>query len=307
MRGAEDPVTLPRTTFVLALLALLPAATCASGAYRMPPSAQSKRTHAVAIPEGTKRLEVQFHDGLFAIEHADVASCDIETSLQADDAASLADYGQASAPVVEHRASDGVLTIRVALPPGARMDAVRSAWRVKAPRNLAVHVATRCGAVVARGYQGELLVDGGSGVIEATMNGGSASLSTTSGSLILRGDYARASVRSAIGRIDLALPPSRIEPVEVRARNEKGELFVDVGKQQLFELRFLGEPHLVRCDPEVRNAWIGTENVDGIAWSRGRLGDLSSPASGALWIESQSPVYVRQLPDNPFGTPAPAK
>jgi hypothetical protein len=210
MRGAEDPVTLPRTTFVLALLALLPAATCASGAYRMPPSAQSKRTDAIAIPAGTKRLEVQFHDGLFAIEHADVASCDIETNLQADDAASLADYEQASAPVVEHRANDGVLTIRVALPPGARMDAVRSAWRVKAPRNLAVHVATRCGAVVARGYQGELLVDGGSGVIEATMNGGSASLSTTSGSLILRGDYARASVRSAIGRIDLALPPSRM-------------------------------------------------------------------------------------------------
>ena len=60
------------------------------------------------------------------------------------------------------------------------------------------------------------------------MNGGSASLSTTSGSLILRGDYARASVRSAIGRIDLALPPSRIEPVDVRARNSEEHFVIEV-------------------------------------------------------------------------------
>ena len=298
--GTPNAVTLRKTTFVIAVMALLPAATCGSRSYRMPVSAEGKRTDSIAIPKGTKRLEVQFHDGLFAVEHGEDATCDIETRLQADDSESLVAYERAAEPVVEHRERDGVLTIRIALPPGARMDAVRSAWRVRAPKSLTVAVSTRRGAVVARGLRSGLEVEGGSGVVEATLDDGSAQIATTSGSLILRGNYKTASVRSANGRIDLALPPRRIDLVDVRASTQKGELFVDVGKLQLFDLLFLGEPHLVRCDPEVRNAWIGTETRDGVSYARGRLGDLSSASCGTLQVEAQGPISVRLLPDNPF-------
>ncbi len=291
---------LRKTTFVIAMMALLPAATCGSRGFRMPECVEGKRTDSVAIPAGTRRLEVQFHDGLFAVEHGEDASCDIETRLQADDGETLVAYERAAEPVVEHRERDGVLTIRIALPPGARMDAVRSAWRVRAPKSMTVAVSTRRGAVVARGLRGGLEVEGGSGVVEATLEDGSAQIATTSGSLILRGNYGKASVRSTIGRIDLSLPPRRVDPVEVRATTQKGELFLDVGKLQLFDLLFLGETHLVRCDPEVRNAWIGTETRDGVRYARGRLGDLSAASCGSLQIEAQAPISVRLLPDNPF-------
>ena len=284
-------MTLRKTTFVIAVMALLPAATCGSRAYPMPVSAEGKRTDSIAIPKGTVRLEVQFHDGLFAVEHGEDATCDIETRLQADDAESLVAYERAAEPVVEHRERDGVLTIRIALPPGARMDAVRSAWRVRAPKSLTVAVSTRRGAVVARGLRSGLEVEGGSGVVEATLD---------DGSLILRGNYSKASVRSANGRIDLALPPRRVDLVDVRAATQKGELFVDVGKLQLFDLLFQGEPHLVRCDPEVRNVWIGTETRDGVSYARGRLGDVSATSCGTLQIETLGPISVRLLPDNPF-------
>lgn len=264
----------------------------------MPTAAQSKRTDTIPIPAGTQRIEIQFHDGLLALERGEEARCEVETSLHADDAATLASYEQAAMPLAQPGTGPGTLVVRAALPAGAPLDAVRTAWRLRVPTGTAVAVTTRRGAVVARGMDGDLEVNGGSGVVEASLAGGAARLSTTSGSLILRGSYSRAEVRSTIGRIDLALPPTPSS--EVRATTRKGEIFVEVGKGQWFDARMCGETTLVRCDAEVRGEWNGAEEQDGVRWSRGRLGDVSGAAAGALWLTSESPIYVRLLAANPF-------
>lgn len=264
----------------------------------MPPAAQSKRSDTIPIPKSTKRIEIQFHDGLLAIERGDEARCEVETSLQADDAEALAAYELAARPIVQSDMQAGTLVVRAALPPGAPMDAVRTAWRLRAPRGAAISVTTRRGAVVVRGMDGELQVQGGSGVVEATLAGGSARLSTTSGSLLLRGDYSRAEVRSTIGRIDLALPPTPSS--EVRATTRKGEIFVEVARGQWFDARMCGETSLVRCDAEVRSEWNGDEQLEGVNWARGRVGDMAGAAAGSLWLTSESPIYVRLLAASPF-------
>lgn len=272
---------------------------CGTNAFRVPASAQSSRSDSIPIRDGCVRIEIHFHDGLLAIERGDAMRCDVETSLQAESPATLAVYEAAAAPSFERR-PDGSMFVQAALPDGAPMDAVRTAWRLRVPDGASVFVTTRRGAIVARGINGALHVDGGSGVVEANLAGGSADIATTSGSLILRGAYAMADVRSTIGRIDLALPSVAQTPSVVKAQSRRGEIFVDVRKASMFDTRFCGEQSLVRCDAEVRCEWNGTENADGVSWSRGRLGDMAGTTMGTLWITTEAPVYVRLLPENPF-------
>ncbi|MEQ1632260.1 MAG: hypothetical protein ABL997_07785, partial [Planctomycetota bacterium] len=274
-------MTSTRTILVFATLLLLPAATCGSQ-YRMPPSAQRTVAHAIAIPATARRLEVQFHDGLLAVEPGETPSCDLEVHLQASDDEQLDEFERAIAPVVSYRESDATATVHVALPAGADLAAVRTTWRVRAPANLAIAATTRLGGVVVRGTSCDLRVDGGSGVVEANLAGGTAHLSTTSGSLILRGDYDGALLASVLGRIDLGLPQSRSVPVELRASSAKGDVYVDVRKDQVWDVFFLGETHLLRCDPEVRAEWLENIEIDGVDYSKGRAGNLGGNSSGTL-------------------------
>ncbi len=285
------------TSCLLALVTVV-ATACTNGPYRMPAAAQSMRSDSIPIPPGTKRIEIQFHDGLLAVERGDEARCEVETRLQAADATTLATYERSAMPIVEQGAEPASIVVRASLPTGAPIDSVRTAWRLRVTVGTALVVTTRCGAVVVRGMDGDLVVNGGSGVVEATLAGGTARIMTTSGSLILRGSYSRAEVRSTIGRIDLALPSTSSS--EARASTRTGEIFVELGKGQWFDARMCGETNLVRCDAEVPGEWSGTEEHDGIRWSCGRLGDLTGARSGALWITSEHPVYVRLLAVSPF-------
>ena len=71
---------------------------------------------------------------------------------------------------------------------------------------------------------------------------------------------------------------------------------------------FLGETHLVRCDPEVRAEWLENVEIDGVDYSKGRAGNLRGNPSGTLWLTATTPVYFRLLPERPFAAtdPAPA-
>ena len=266
----------------------------------MPPCSQRTVTHAITIPPGARRLEVQFHDGLLAIEEGEEPSCTLEVHLQADDAVQLAEFELAVAPVVAFRDADATASLHVALPPGADLDAVRTTWRLRVPARLAGAITTRRGGVVARGTHCDLEVRGGSGVVEADLAGGKARLSTTSGSLILRGNYADAVVHSNLGRIDLGLPPDGPTPVELRAASQKGDLYIDIRKDQVWDVYFLGETHLMRCDPEVRAEWLENVEIDSLDYSKGRAGNLQGNPCGSLWLQATTPVYVRLLPERPF-------
>ena len=292
----------PTPRFLATALACTLAASCSGVIRRMPAAAQGKQSDSIQIPESTHRIEVQFHDGLLAIESGDQPRCDVETKLYAEDETTLAIYKRNAAPYVGVGAEPGSLVVRAALPPGAPIDAVRTTWRLRVPEGTKVSVTTRCGAVVVRGMSGTLEVNGGTGVVEATLAGGSARISTTSGSLILRGAYSQAEVRSTIGRIDLALPPTTSVSSEVRATTRKGEIFVEVAKGQWFEARRHGETNLVRCDAEVRGEWNGSERSGEVDWATGRVGDLTGTRAGMLWLAGEAPVYVRLLPGNPFPT-----
>lgn len=301
---AGAAVTTTRTILVLGLLFLLPAATCGTQ-YRMPPCSQRTVALAPELPAGLRRLEIQFHDGLLALQPGDAPKCTLEAHLQADDEATLKEYEQQTTAALDYDAKSGIASLRVNWPAGADLEALRTTWRVMAPKGLEVVVTTRRGGVVARGTECALVVKGGSGVIEAELAGGSADLETTSGSLILRGDYDRANVKSGLGRIDLGLPLTRSTPSRLEASSEKGDVYVDIRKDQAWDLWFYGEPRWVRCDPEVRAEWHDPETVDGVTWARGRVGALGQPASGALWLGANAPVSMRLLPERPFANAQP--
>lgn len=290
-----------RPFLVLGLLALLPAATCGSQ-YRMPPCAQRSVVMQPELPAGLKHLEIQFHDGLLALEPGESVRCSLEAHLQADDEATLVEYEQRTTPALEFDAATGTASLRVNWPAGANLEALRTTWRVAVPADVAVTVTTRRGGVVARGTKCPLTVRGGSGVVEAELAGGVADLETTSGSLMLRGDYDRAKVRSRLGRVDLGLPLARPQAPELHASSEKGDVYVDIRKDQAWDFWFLGETRLVRCDPDVRAEWLDPSTVDGITWARGRVGALDEAACGSLWLSASAPVSMRLLPERPFAS-----
>lgn len=301
---AGAAVTTTRTILVLGLLFLLPAATCGKQ-YHMPPCAQRTVALAPELPAGLRRLEIQFHDGLVALQPGETAKCTLEAHLQADDESTLKEYEQQTTTALDFDANTGTASLRVNWPAGADLEALRTTWRLMVPKDFAVVVTTRRGGVVARGTQCELVVKGGSGVVEAELAGGSADLETTSGSLILRGDYERATVKSVLGRIDLGLPVARAQPARLQATSEKGDVYVDIRKDQAWDLWFYGEPRWVRCDPEVRAEWHEPEAVDGVTWARGRVGSLGQTACGALWLSASAPVSMRLLPERPFASAEP--
>jgi hypothetical protein len=281
-----------RVPLVLCLLAVLPAATCGSQ-YRLPACAQQTTAPLVELPAGTQRLEVQFHDGLLTLETGPL-SCELQIHLVADAPATVAQLASEVLPSME--VSGQTTKLQVSVPAGASLDAVRTTWRLRAPAGTAVVARTRRGAVVARGAACNLEVHGGSGVIEAQMAGGSAQLTSSSGSVILRGDYPFADVRSELGRIDLRLPDHDRRDCEVRVVS-KNDVYIDLHRTQLFDFLYFGEERLVHCDPEVRVQWQRNETVDGVDYLRGRLGDLAGERGGQLRLDAMGPVYVRLQPE----------
>src|SRR5262249_17750648 len=190
------------------------------------------------------------------------------------------------------------------LPIGADLDSVRTTWRVRAPSSVSVAVHTRKGAVVARGVTGDLEIDGGSGGIDARMAGGAARLSTTSGSGLLRGDYPLADVKSSGGRIDVQAPPRAAAQVDLRIASDRGGVWLDLRRGQLFAFEFHGELRQVECDPEVRLEWQQVVDRDGVEYNYGRLGNLLATAKGRVQLDAGGPVRVRLQPDGDPGRAA---
>lgn len=283
-----------RFPLILSMLALLPAATCGS-AFHLPARAQRTVAVDVPLPEDTSQLELQFHDGLLTLQPGDAPTCRLQIHLVADDEAALAALASGVAPQLTR---DGTTTrLQLAMPVGAPLDSVRSSWHVAAPRQVRVTATTRRGAVVARNVAFDLEVRGGSGVVEAQMAGGAARLSSSSGSLILRGDYPFADVHSELGRIDLCLPALDRSSVDVRASSRKGDIYVDLRKGQRIDLLYFGDERLVHCDPEVRVQWLRNTLVDGNDYLEGCVGDLSGQCNGQLRLHADSQVHMRLRPD----------
>jgi hypothetical protein len=129
------------------------------------------------------------------------------------------------------------------------------------------------------------------------MAGGAARLETSSGSLVLRGDFAAADVHSELGRIDVQLPDRGPGLVEVHATSRKGDVYIDVRKEQAYDFLYFGEEHLVHCDPAVRVQWLENVTIDGADWLQGRIGDLRGILCGRVRLRAAGPVYVRLLPE----------
>ncbi len=288
-----------RPSHVLILFALLPAATCGSQ-YHLPQRPQQTLAPVVSVPPTATRLEVQFHDGLLTLEAGPVIGCELQIHLVADDQEALTQLAAAVTPRVDTVAA--TTRLQVALPTGATLDAMRTTWRLRAPAGTTVVVTTRRGAVVARDAACNLEVQGGSGVVEAQMAGGSAQLVSSSGSVILRGDYPFADLHSNLGRIDLRLPRTDRRDVEVRVVSKKGDVYVDLRKDQLLDFYFRGEERLVHCDPEVRVQWLQNTPLDGIDYLKGRVGDLAGASGGQLRLDALGPVYVRLQPEGAAAT-----
>ena len=217
--------------------------------------------------------------------------------LAADEAAAATLLAQAT-PLLAPTGKNA-MQVQVTVPPGASLDALRTTWRVVAPAGSNLVARTRRGSVVAHGATADLEVLGGSGVIDARMNGGSAVLSTTSGSILLSGTYPFADLHTGIGRIDVAMPPAGDTPTELRLATKSGGVFLDLRPNQAFEFQFRGLTRLVECDPEVRVQWQQVREIEGIEYTVGKLGSLLTQPQGVLQMESSELVRVRlaSVPD----------
>jgi hypothetical protein len=112
---------------------------------------------------------------------------------------------------------------------------------------------------------------------------------------MLRGEYPFAELRSDLGRIDLQQPPGAAR-TEVDVRSAQGEVYLDLRRDQQFDLLFAGDQKLVYCDPEVRLDWRMNVPLDGEEFVSGVIGDLRAPVSGRLKISVHGAVRVRLLP-----------
>lgn len=259
--------------------------------------------HALELPGGCERLEVLYHEGLLTIEPGPALTCTVLIEvLASDEAAATALIAQATP--MQTTVGKNATQVQVTVPPGASLDSLRTTWRVQAPASASLVVRTRKGGVAAHGAISDLEVLGGSGVIDARMNGGSAVLSTTSGSILLSGSYPFADLRTGIGRIDVATPPAGDSPTELRIATNRGGVFLDLRPSQAFDFQFRGLTRLVECDPEVRVQWQQVREIEGVEYTTGRLGNLQSPPQGVLQMESGELVRVRlgSVPDKTAAT-----
>ena len=283
----------------LLLLLLLPALLAArcSRDYRLPPRPTQKLTPTVELAEDLRLIELQFHKGLLTLEPGPRLTCHLQIDLLADDDEKLDQLAARVAPRIDQLSEDS-RRLSVELPTGAPMDAVRTTWRLVIPPGVDVVARTRHGSVVSRGAPGDLTVQGGTGVVDVCMAGGHADLSTSSGSLLLRGDYPSAKVRSQQGRVDAQLPPiTRDGLVDVQIDSELGTIYLDLHREQQFFLFFSGEEHQVRCDPDVRVAWEQLVPGQDREMLQGRLGDLrAQPPRGQIRLATQQTVHVRLRP-----------
>jgi hypothetical protein len=248
--------------------------------------------HALELPAGCDRLEVLYHEGLLTVEPGPALTCSVLIEvLASDEAAATALIAQATPMLTP--VGKNATQVQVTVPPGASLDSLRTTWRVQAPASTSLVVRTRKGGVAAHGATSDLEVLGGSGVIDARMNGGSAVLSTTSGSILLNGSYPFADLRTGIGRIDIATPPQSDTPTELRVATQRGGVFLDLRPSQAFDFQFRGLTRLVECDPEVRVQWQQVREIEGVEYTVGRLGNLQTQPQGVLQMESGELVRVR--------------
>lgn len=278
------------------LLALLLAAALAGCVerYAVQPSAWRSRELPVALDGAPLReLEVQFYCGALVLEPGPEPTCSLRVDLTAPDAEALQQLDQGLQPQLQ-RAADGKAVLSIGLPQGAPLDAIHTFYRVQAPKPVKVVVRTQCGAVSVRGFQGDVEVLGGSGGIDARLQGGRAMLQTTTGGIQLRGSYQIADLKSPQGRIDVQMPDTPLLALDLQVQGGKGDVFLDLQAGERVELRYRGETHAVRADPEVRVEW---DRVSVDEFHLGRIGDPDGLPAGSLQLISEGRVSVRLLPN----------
>lgn len=259
----------------------------------------ARATRSVALPIELTRaqppaVEVQFHAGLLLLEPGDRLEAGLTAELTAADAAGLDPLVPRLRPsVVETQ--DGT-TLQLPLPDGGELDSLATVWRLRVPADTRIRIRTRAGAVVARQCRSHLEVQGGSGTLEAEMAGATALLSSTSGSIVLRGDYPFAELRSPHGRIDAEMPALASAAFELHVVGGRGDVWLDLQDGQRFELDFRGDLTLVRPDPAVRLEFLQTIDSIDRPHNRCALGDLAGLPTGRLRVEAGAPVHVRRVP-----------
>lgn len=286
---------MPRPVSRLASLVLLPlllAAQCGSP-YRTVPRLSSTIHHALAVPTDARRVEVLFHDGLLAVLPGDQLAVEVEVELLADDQDGLDRLATVVLPEIEDLGEDGV-RVRLAAAAAVAMETTRTNWRVRVPPDRTIVARTRKGGVVARGAACRLEVDGGLGVVDARLAGGSARLATTSGSIMLRGGFQEAEVRSNVGRIDVSLP--RTAGAEVRIADTTGETYVDVPAGHPVEILQRGAEPRVEVAPELRVDWQQSMDVAGVEYTLGRIGAENGAPRSRVRLDVQGRMLLRALP-----------
>ena len=275
----------------ICLWLLLVSAQCIT-VYKVPIQLSKSTIHALALPSDTQQIGVQFYDGLLQLSPGPTLSCEVTVEVLADNQEQLERLSQTAVPVVTVD-QQGAMQLRLDLPTGAKLNAVRSYWRICAPRHLGIKVKTQKGGVAVQGAPCDLEVIGGSGILDARLAGGSAVLETTSGSILLRGTYDTADLSADIGRIDLILPPKLNALTDLRLTSERGGIYIDMPSEQTLNMELQGLPKQMECDPDIRITWDQALETDGIEIHVGRLGNLAKQPQGRLQIKTRDQVQIR--------------
>ncbi|MBK8097003.1 MAG: hypothetical protein IPK26_07845 [Planctomycetes bacterium] len=282
----------PRFPLLLATLLAMP---CCRSGYQV----AARATRSVPLPVQLTQavppqVEVQFHAGLLLLEPGERLEVSLTAELSAEDEAGLDRLTPGLLPSVVEAPTGTSLQLR--LPDGGDLESLATIWRLRVPADTRIRAITRAGAVVARGCQSHLEVQGGTGILEAEMAGATAILSSTSGRIVLRGDYPFAELRSPLGRIDAEMPALASSAFELHVVGGRGDVWLDLQDGQRFELDFRGDLTLVRPDPAVRLEFLQTIDSIDRPHNRCALGDLAGLPTGRLRVEANAPVHVRRVP-----------
>lgn len=279
------------------LCCLLPLVACAHG-YDVP--TRHMHTWSPPLPlagPAPARLVVQFHAGVLIVEPGDRLTGSLQIDAVATESEALARLFVQVAPWVERSVDGAELALGVVLPAGTDPDDVETSYRLQVPAAVALQVQTRKGAVVARGYGGDLVVRGGSGTVEAKLDLGNADITTDTGSVQLRGRYVEAKVKTRRGRIDLQLPPVTNPEFSVDIDNETGDSYLEVHQRQRIDVNYRGDLAQVRSDARTRVDWRAARDLNRGGFVVGSFGDLQGHRFGELTLVSGGAVYVRLAPD----------
>lgn len=285
----------PRATLLLVLC-------CAcQDPYRVPEQERARATLRWSIENPAHRpVELWVHQGHMLVESAPAGSALVDVTVDVTVHADVAAEAERLLRGVEQtrpRATDHKIALQLSVPLGAALESVEMDYRVTVPNDCDLRIFTKSGRVALRGFTGRAHVESETGDISARLDGGAVDLFSGTGTVRVEGVFARASLRSRTGRLEL-LMPSVEDGASAELENESGGIALEMCENIVTTLDFRSVVGKFESEVPLRVSDTQSRPSSRERTLVGALGSRDAEPKSTVTVRTDQSVFsVRRMPN----------